>query len=37
MKHTEELQMDVLDELAYDPRVDSSRIAVTTTEAGVVT
>jgi osmotically-inducible protein OsmY len=37
MKATEQLQVDVLDELAYDSAVDSSRIAVTATAEGVVT
>lgn len=37
MKSSEQLQLDVLDELAYDPAVDSSRIEVTATEGGVVT
>lgn len=37
MKPSEQLQSDVVEELAYDPEVDSSSIAVTTTEHGVVT
>ena len=37
MKASEQLQMDVVDELAYDPAVNSSTIAVTASEAGVVT
>jgi osmotically-inducible protein OsmY len=37
MKRTEELQRDVLDELAYDTAVDSSQIAVTATASGVIT
>ena len=36
MKASEQLQTDVVDELAYDAEVDSSRIAVTVTD-GVVT
>lgn len=37
MKSAELLQKDVVDELAWDPEVDSSQIAVTATEDGVVT
>ena len=37
MLNSEQIQLDVLDELAYDPAVDSSRIAVTASDAGVVT
>jgi len=37
MKATEQLQTDVLDELAYDSAVDSSGVAVTTSMNGVVT
>ena len=37
MISSERIQLDVLDELAYDPAVDSSRVSVTATEAGVVT
>jgi len=37
MKKAERLQNDVLDELGYDPRVDSSQIAVTATPERVVT
>lgn len=37
MRRSEELQRDVVDELAFDPEVDSSEIAVTATEDGVVT
>jgi osmotically-inducible protein OsmY len=37
MKQSERLQLDVVDELAYDSAVDSSRIAVTATDSGVVT
>jgi osmotically-inducible protein OsmY len=37
MRSTEELQLDVLEELAYDPEVDASQIAVTANEAGIVT
>jgi osmotically-inducible protein OsmY len=37
MKHSEQLQLDVVDELAYDSAVDSSRISVTASETGVVT
>lgn len=37
MKKTERLQSDVVDELAFDPKVDSSEIAVTATAQGVVT
>lgn len=37
MRLSEELQRDVLDELAWDPRIDASRVAVTATAAGIVT
>ena len=37
MKATEELQADVVEELAWDPEVDSSKIAVTTSREGTVT
>lgn len=37
MKKTEQLQTDVLDELAYDSTVDSSGISVTTSGDGIVT
>jgi osmotically-inducible protein OsmY len=37
MKISEQLQLDVVDELAYAPEVDSSRIAVTAMDDGVVT
>lgn len=37
MKSQERLQSDVVDELAFDPKVDSSGIAVTATAKGVVT
>jgi osmotically-inducible protein OsmY len=37
MKRSEELQRDVLDELAYDAAVDSSQVAVTATDSGVIT
>lgn len=37
MKATEKLQKRVLDELAWDPRVDSSEISVTSSGDGVVT
>jgi osmotically-inducible protein OsmY len=37
VKHSEQLQLDVVDELAFDPAVDSSKIAVTASDAGVVT
>ncbi|HSL70831.1 MAG TPA: BON domain-containing protein, partial [Longimicrobiales bacterium] len=36
MKTTEMIQKDVVDELAWDPKVDSSRIGVTVQE-GIVT
>lgn len=36
MRPSEELQSDVVDELAYDPEVDSSGIAVTTSKDGLV-
>ncbi len=37
MKTSEKLQTDVVEELAYDATVDSSSVAVTTNEDGVVT
>jgi osmotically-inducible protein OsmY len=37
MKPSEQLQLDVVDELAYDTAVDSSRIAVTASASGVIT
>jgi osmotically-inducible protein OsmY len=37
MKSAEKLQSDVVDELAFDPKVDSSGIAVTATPRGIVT
>lgn len=37
MKPTEKLQRDVVAELAWDPRVDSSEISVTATGNGVIT
>jgi osmotically-inducible protein OsmY len=37
MNRNEQIQLDVLDELAYDPAVDSSSVEVTVTAAGVVT
>jgi hypothetical protein len=37
MTRSEQIQLDVVDELAYDSAVDSSRIAVTASAAGVVT
>jgi osmotically-inducible protein OsmY len=37
MNSSEQTQLDVLEELAYDPAVDSAGIAVTATEEGVVT
>jgi osmotically-inducible protein OsmY len=37
MKNAERIQLHVVDELAYDASVDSSRITVTATEDGVVT
>jgi osmotically-inducible protein OsmY len=37
MRDAEKLQNDVLDELGFDPMVDSSEIAVTATADGVVT
>lgn len=37
MKPTEELQKDVVEELAWDPEVDASEIGVTTGAEGVVT
>lgn len=37
MKPTEKLQRDVVAELAWDPRVDSSEISVTATGDGVIT
>lgn len=37
MNSSEQIQLDVLDELAYDPAVDSSCIEVTATAGGVVT
>ena len=37
MKISEQLQLDVVDELAFRPDVDSSHIAVTAREDGVVT
>lgn len=37
MRRNEALQVDVLDELAFDPEVDSSDIAVTVTDEDVVT
>lgn len=37
MRATEQLQADVVDELAYDAAVDSSMIAVTASSEGVVT
>lgn len=37
MKTTEQIQRDVVDELAWDPAVDSSHVAVTVEDRGVVT
>jgi osmotically-inducible protein OsmY len=37
MKTTEQLQSHVVDELAWDPKVDSSNIAVTVSTEGVIT
>ncbi|MEX2283417.1 MAG: BON domain-containing protein [Gemmatimonadota bacterium] len=37
MKNTELLQRDVVEELAWDPQVDSSHIAVTVSDGGIVT
>jgi osmotically-inducible protein OsmY len=37
MRRSEQIQLDVVDELAYDRAVDSSRIAVTASVTGVVT
>jgi osmotically-inducible protein OsmY len=37
MLSREQVQLDVVDELAYDPAVDSSRVAVTVAADGVVT
>ena len=37
MKSADILQRDVLDELAWDSKVDSSTVQVTATEDGVVT
>jgi osmotically-inducible protein OsmY len=37
MRATEELQADVIEELAWDPEVDSSKIGVTTSKEGSIT
>lgn len=37
MKSTEKLQLDVVDQLAWDPAVDSSHISVTVNTDGIVT